>query len=577
MATPIYTTVLGNQTFPTLEQALHAYLLELQADNNGSPVVVFQHGFGNFMAINRKFLKQQGIELSHVETRDYKAMYCKAMTSPLFSQLDMWVDNLRYTQPKIFPQVVAYLYTTLPTKSVTNPTKLAVYRGGLKLLGDNEFANDEANKKAVISYDKWLNNPSLSVLTQEQKSTLQEMLQTNLATVKDIAPRIQIVGNATQDDYDLWDKAYSTNRIKSCMSYDNRNDYGVARHETWRCWLSSYYGGEDNGIRLVILWNRDKTDIVARAIVVECQETGEKYRSSGNHTNGNKGYYGDNSIAVWLDEHYPIRQAGYKSGIILYSLIKEVGNPCLPYIDGDNSNVSVIDSSWYTITSDGEIDGHSCSGQVYNYSCNHCGCGVYHNDNIVIDTCGEDTILCDNCYHEHTYWVNAEQADMLMYIYDWGTIIIVDDIRYHVDYLDKWGIVQLHDGDYAHKDDCFYCDWENAWFFYDNHYKFSSELVENLWGGLVSDTAVDTWGVEAPAYLGIDDLIPQNKVYSCDIDGVSYEFLCEHIACTVHTLDREHIYLLNADALAEYPCLQEYQALAETQVELWKLEGVEMY
>jgi hypothetical protein len=132
-----------------------------------------------------------------------------------------------------------------------------------------------------------------------------------------------------------------------------------------------------------------------------------------------------------------------------------------PYLDGDCKNVAdegdhlliTIDGDYTFDRTDGHADGAS------GCSCEDCGERVHEDDLRGIGYhCDRQVGEC--CIGDYIY-VHGRGGDQY-YIY-YGDAIQVNGEYYDPDYLDRHGIVQLDDGDYAHRDDAVYLEQRDIW------------------------------------------------------------------------------------------------------------------
>jgi len=185
-------------------------------------------------------------------------------------------------------------------------------------------------------------------------------------------------------------------------------------------------------------------------------------RSYTRRDNSNQYSHSDEAIEVWLrDQGYTKRHDwdGLKLAKITEGRYHD--DFWAPYIDGDIKYVS-DEGEYLLITRDGEYecdrtDGHASGSS--GCSCNDCGARVHEDETYSIGYHG-DRSVGECCIGDYVR-VHGRGGDEY-YIY-YGDAIAVNGEYYDPDYLDRYDIVQLDDGEYVHQDDAMHLDYRDIW------------------------------------------------------------------------------------------------------------------
>jgi hypothetical protein len=172
--------------------------------------------------------------------------------------------------------------------------------------------------------------------------------------------------------------------------------------------------------------------------------------------------HSDEAIEVWLRDQGFTKRCSW-GGMKLAKITTGRYNDDFwaPYLDGDCKNVAdegdhlliTIDGDYTFDRTDGHADGAS------GCSCEDCGERVHEDDLRGIGYhCDRQVGEC--CIGDYTL-VHGRGGDQY-YIY-YGDAIRVNDEYYDPDYISRYDIVQLDDGDYAHRDDAVYLEQRDIW------------------------------------------------------------------------------------------------------------------
>jgi hypothetical protein len=156
----------------------------------------------------------------------------------------------------------------------------------------------------------------------------------------------------------------------------------------------------------------------------------------------------------WLDQtpimKYEVRGGGY----------------LMPYLDGGTQSVEE-DGDNLVIDSGGAITASSTSGIVsrYDCTCEDCGAGFDDGDGYWVGVYEDRHVCSDCCDSEYTYAYGRRGNQ---YYVNNNDVIEVGGDYYHDDYLSDNDIVELHDGEYEHRDNAVYIESEDAYYHCDD-------------------------------------------------------------------------------------------------------------
>jgi hypothetical protein len=211
---------------------------------------------------------------------------------------------------------------------------------------------------------------------------------------------------------------------------------------------------------------------------------------------------------------YPLRHAGF----------------LMPYIDGgcqhvtedgdDHFRISRYDG-WEATNTSGILNGYTCT-------CDDCGQGMDEDDSYSIGYHG-DSRVGPCCIDDYTmvYGRRGEQ-----YHVHTNDTVYVDGEYYHDQYLDDNGIIELHNGDYTHRDNAVYIESQDEYYESDddaicyaedtNQY----ELRDDCWccaesGNYYTD---DEESVEVDGDLYHPDHVPESAQIELDLERATADF-----------------------------------------------------
>ena len=203
------------------------------------------------------------------------------------------------------------------------------------------------------------------------------------------AKAVEFVENS---DLDGWCEVYRSPNIKSCM---NNPEYGVTEYDTYRCYATSAFGLENNGLRLAYVPDpiEGRAGARARAIVHE-------------PTKSFVSVYGSGDLGQKLKDLGYTCVDGYPEGLILWT-DEYASGFITPYIDGDLDRGYLHEgfTTWFKLDSDGDYELACASGIVnVRQKCPCCGDRVneFYGRVLFEDDCGDlvEEETCYGCYHD---------------------------------------------------------------------------------------------------------------------------------------------------------------------------------
>ena len=302
-------------------------------------------------------------------TLDYHPQTC--VDDTIYCIVKDWLreQDFYYTKYIRYKAIVTADYLMV---SKLNPKKIAVWRNTSKM-GDWD-------RRQTISVRKWIGS-TLTDLTAEQAESLAKRIDEHLASLIELD-----VCHHSSYEFDAWERAYSSNKIRSCMSTFSDSEVGNAR--TFTCFCTGYHGLPDNGLKLTVLYQKDVP--VARAITFDDGDT-KCYIAT----------YGDSRLSEWLHMNNYIR-TDFLEDTILYSdddMLK-------PFVDGDDiirgDHCVSDDGIYYWILSD---YGEYALGNTKAYASNGIECDscdeVFGSSRIreyISSVDGKRYNICDRCF-----------------------------------------------------------------------------------------------------------------------------------------------------------------------------------
>ena len=301
-------------------------------------------------------------------------------------------------------------------------------------------------------------------------------------------------GTHTRDKYEVWNTKETIIRgielgPVSCMQ-SGSGSIPFDRHDHQR--MCAYFAGRtgpeavawdhhpyacyapEHGWSMAVRLDPGKPNIVmGRALLLDGDD-GKWYVRSYKRAAEEGGYsYSDEKLETWLREQGYSKIDGWPDGAQLALITHpRSGGYMAPYIDGDTQTVQV-DGGCLVIDSDGyhecdNTDGTMGGGRETIGSCEDCGETVYEEDERIWAGRTEDRLICSCCMDGYYYVEgdNGRSGSTEYYVHS-DNEVTVNNVAYDRDNL-PYFIKELHDGDYAHEDECVYIDSVDEYYLIDD-------------------------------------------------------------------------------------------------------------
>jgi len=330
-----------------------------------------------------------------------------------------------------------------PHKSVSDPNRLAYTRDEKSAM----YEGDSDKKALVTTIGKYLTRHWPDVPSDLIRDLTAEFTYGGTTTIiNDMKRMVEVVSDGPH----------------SCMSsrFDIRCDDGVHRHpyevyDPSLGWAMAVRAeGSDVMGRCLVWTNPDDTD---DKMFVRSYKREREHRSHSGADEAIESYLkglGYTKRTRWLDQtpimKYEVRGGGY----------------LMPYLDGGTQSVEE-DGDNLVIDSGGAITASSTSGIVsrYDCTCEDCGAGFDDGDGYWVGVYEDRHVCSDCCDSEYTYAYGRRGNQ---YYVNNNDVIEVGGDYYHDDYLSDNDIVELHDGEYEHRDNAVYIESEDAYYHCDD-------------------------------------------------------------------------------------------------------------
>lgn len=433
--------ITANSAMPYIKAALH-YLQEQRMSLNTADFVDAIMQSLSF-EINPRDLTDSGLIPALYHTLIF------AHYSPTDAEHELCRDIVKWLSEQDFNFKTFYYYKAIvtadyPMVSTLNPKKIAVWRSTGKM-GD-------WNKRQAVSVRKWIGS-TLKELTDEQAENLAKRIDERLASWIDLDVR-----HHSSYEFNAWERAYSSDKIRSCMNTNSGSEVGYKR--TFTCYCTGYHGLPDNGLNLTVLYQDDTP--VARAITFSDDERKYYIRS-----------YGDDRLDKWL------RDNGYEQGDFLVdTLLYTTESLIKPYIDGCDVYMSDLHTTsdgkhYWLLDTEGEYSLQTTDAYANNPTeCECCGHDYDSDDTqeVLSAVNGRWYTVCESCLADNSYDVYTGYAETESVFFHDGHS--PDTNRGYIDYDDEYyetaelSSYSLHliDGEVYHEDDLYYCEKTSEWY-----------------------------------------------------------------------------------------------------------------
>ena len=442
----------------------------MPTDDNGKPIVTFNSAKPYITAVLH-YLQEHRISLntadfvstimqslsSEIDYRDltdsglahafYHALIIEHY-SPTTAEQALYFDIIAWLDKQDFSAETSYYYMAIvtadyPMVSKLNPRKIAVWRSTSKM-GDWD-------KRQAVSVRKWIGS-TLKELTDEQAESLAKLIDEKLASLIDLDIR-----HHSSYEFDAWERAYSSDKIRSCMHPYSSSEVGSAR--TFTCYCSGYHGLPDNGLNLTVLYQDGEP--VARAITFD--NYGQKYYIRN---------YGDDRLDKWLGYN------GYEQGNFLVdTLLYTTENLIKPYVDGEvcmaYHHTTNDGKHYWLLDTEGEYNLQTTDAYAtYPTECEYCGNTYRYDDTQEVFSAvnGGYYTVCDSCLENNSYEVYTGATEPVSVFFHDGHspdtnsgYVEYNNEYYETDSLDAYDL-HLIDDEVYHEDDLYYCEKTHEWY-----------------------------------------------------------------------------------------------------------------
>jgi hypothetical protein len=264
------------------------------------------------------------------------------------------------------------------------------------------------------------------------------------------------------DNFEIWEDSdgivLSVQKgPRSCMTWDNSYTPGHDNYESDYLHPYRVYAPE-LGWKAAVRIDPDTKTINGRALLWHSADNEERCFVR-TYKRGNDYSYADESLEYWLKETGYKKYDGWPEGTPL-KLISHNGDFLAPYIDGEYQRVDKHSSSskynevsyCLSIRENGEYECTNTDGNPSNSADCHCNCcnEYYHSDDM--RSVYEDDDVCSGCANDYYVMAYVDSKVYQERIHE-DNVIEYQGEYYHMEYLDDFDLVELHNGDYAKLED----------------------------------------------------------------------------------------------------------------------------
>lgn len=352
--------------------------------------------------------------------------------------------------PAVYDIMTAYMYRPhdwqqllleWPHKAITDPNRLAYTRDERSAMhgGDSDI------KAQVTTIGKYLTRhfpdaPSNIIRDVAAKYTYGG----STAIIKDMDEMISAVINGP----------------RSCMSsrFDLRCDDGEERHP---------YEVYDPSLGWGMAVRSEGSEVLGRCLVHE-SEDGKGFVRSYKRERDERSHSGaDEVIETYLKGLGYAKWRGWPDHVRIMRYPLRSGGYLMPYIDGGSQHVDEDGGDVFRISDYDGWEACSTSGRIndHDHTCESCGAGFSDGEGGWTGV-HEDYHVCDSCLeNEYTYAYSRRGNEHYIRNED---VIHVNGYAYDVNYLDDNDIVELHDGEYEHRDNTVFIESSDEYYHCDD-------------------------------------------------------------------------------------------------------------
>ncbi len=320
-----------------------------------------------------------------------------------------------------------------PHKSLTDPNRLAYTRDEKSAM----YEGDSDKKALVTTIGKYLTRHWPDVPSD---------------VIRDIVAQYTY-GGSIRIFNTLPEMVQATiNGPRSCMSpaFNLLGDDGVERHpyavyDPSLGWSMAVRSEGSEVLGRCLLWT-DPDEPDRRGYV----RSYKRERNESSHSGADEAieaHLKSNGYTKWYcwQENTPIKRIPLRRGGYL-----------MPYIDGSTQRVEEA-GQFFIVCDGGAIDASNTGGMsgTYANTCECCGDGFDDDDGGWAGP-HEDDHICDSCICDEYTYVYGRRGNQY-YIRNDRSVYVGDEY-YDQDYLSDNGIVELHNGDYAHQDNAVFIE-----------------------------------------------------------------------------------------------------------------------
>lgn len=315
-----------------------------------------------------------------------------------------------------------------PHKSMTDPNRLAYTRDEKSAM----YEGDSDKKALVTTIGKYLTRHWPDVPSDLIRDIVAQFTYGgSISITTDMARMISVVSRGP----------------RSCMSssFDIECERGVERHpyavyDPSLGWSMAVRCEGDEVLGRCLIWT-DPCDPEERGYVRSYKRERSEHAHSG----------ADEAIETYLNNNGYTKWRAWRHGTPLMKYATRRGGYLMPYIDGCVQRVE-SNGDTFVIDDGGDYEASNTGGTIdqYEHTCEDCGAGFNDGDGYWTGI-HDDHHVCDSCCNNEYTYAYSRRGNQ--YYIPNDRAVYIDGEYYDEDYLDENDIVQLHDGEYANRDD----------------------------------------------------------------------------------------------------------------------------